>query len=102
LEYEKNFKEPLPQFLPEPTLVTFPDMDDPITQVSCGIRNSAAVTKGGALYSWGQGMQGELGCGDEEEVRIPRVVVRKEGGSWTAHAVSCGGQHTNALLSKKI
>ena len=101
LEYEKNFKEPLPQFLPEPTLVTFPDMDDPITQVSCGIRNSAAVTRGGALYSWGQGMQGELGCGDEEEVRTPRVVVRKEGGSWTAHAVSCGGQHTNALLSKK-
>ena len=101
LEYERNFEEAPPSFLPEPTLVTFPDMDDPITQISCGIRNSAAVTRSGALYCWGQGMQGELGCGDEEEVRMPQVVVRKEGGSWFARAVSCGGQHTIALLSKK-
>lgn len=89
-----------PQFLPTPTLVTFPDADDPVVQISCGLHNNAAVTQGGALYTWGQGTQGELGCPDEE-VRTPRVIVRKDGGSWFAAAVSCGGQHTLGLLRKK-
>ena len=58
-------------FVAEPALVAFPDLDDPIVQISCGLENSSAVTKGGALYSWGQGLQGELGLGDAEEVRTP-------------------------------
>ena len=67
------------EFLPEPALVTFSDPNDPVIQISCGAHNNAAVTRGGALYCWGQGVQGELGLGDEEEVRTPRVVVRREG-----------------------
>ncbi|TFK43674.1 regulator of chromosome condensation 1/beta-lactamase-inhibitor protein II [Crucibulum laeve] len=89
-----------PDFLPEPALVTFPDSDDPVVQISCGPHNNAAVTKGGALYSWGQGTQGELGV-PEEEVTTPRVIVRKEGGAWHAAAVSCGGQHGLGLFRKK-
>ncbi|KAG6821527.1 hypothetical protein H0H93_000036 [Arthromyces matolae] len=89
-----------PEFIPEPTLITFPDMEDPIVQVSCGPHNNSAVTKGGALYSWGQGVQGELGVPDVE-VRTPRIIVRKEGGSWSAVSVSCGGQHTLGLFRKK-
>ncbi|KAG6807900.1 hypothetical protein H0H92_006078 [Tricholoma furcatifolium] len=90
-----------PEFVAEPVLVTFPDMEDHIVQVSCGSHNNMAVTKGGALYSWGQGTQGELGC-DEEEVRTPRVIVRKVGGAWAAVAVSCGGQHTLGLFQEKV
>ncbi|KIM46334.1 hypothetical protein M413DRAFT_441417 [Hebeloma cylindrosporum] len=90
-----------PDFVAEPALVSFPDPEDPVIQISCGSHNSAAVTKGGALYSWGQGVQGELGLGDVEEVRTPRVVVRKDGGAWFAAAVSCGGQHTVGLFRKK-
>lgn len=89
-----------PDFITEPALITFPDSDDPVVQISCGTHNSAAVTAGGALYSWGQGMQGELGVADEE-VRTPRVIVKKTGGSWHASAVSCGGQHTLGLFRKK-
>jgi regulator of chromosome condensation len=90
-----------PEFIEEPVLVTFPDPDDPVIQISCGAHNNAAVTRGGALYCWGQGVQSELGLGDEEEARIPRVVVRKEGGAWFATAVACGGQHTIGLFRKK-
>ncbi|GLB34025.1 putative RCC1 domain-containing protein [Lyophyllum shimeji] len=89
-----------PEFLPEPVLVTFPDAEDPIVHVSAGPHNNMAVTKGGALYCWGQGTQGELGVPDEE-VRTPRIIVRKEGGAWTAVSASCGGQHTLGLFRKK-
>ena len=91
-----------PDFIVEPALINFPgkDVNDPIVQISCGTHNSAAITEAGALYSWGQGLQGELGV-PEDEVRIPRTIVRAEGGSWHAVAVSCGGQHTLGLFRKK-
>lgn len=90
-----------PDFISEPALVTFPDPDDPVVQISCGSHNNAAVTRAGALYTWGQGVQGELGLGGQEEARTPHVVVRKEGGSWFAAAVACGGQHTLGLFRNK-
>ncbi|EPQ59146.1 RCC1/BLIP-II protein [Gloeophyllum trabeum ATCC 11539] len=88
-------------FLPTPALVTFPDPSDPVVQVSAGTHNNLAVTEGGALYAWGAQTQGELGIGDDEEALTPTVIVRKQGGSWSAHSVSCGGQHTIALFRKK-
>ncbi len=90
-----------PDMLEKPTLVTFPDKDDPIVHISVGIHNNLAVTQGGALYTWGTGPQSELGAGDETELRTPKMIVRKDGGSWAAAAGSCGGQHTLALLRKK-
>jgi regulator of chromosome condensation len=97
----KDRNDPESEFLAEPALVTFPDPNDPIIQISCGAHNNAAVTRGGGLYCWGQGVQSELGLGDEEEARTPCVVVRKEGGSWFAAAAACGGQHTIGLFRKK-
>ncbi|EKM80007.1 hypothetical protein AGABI1DRAFT_72781 [Agaricus bisporus var. burnettii JB137-S8] len=100
-KYAEMFDGAVPQFLPTPTEVAFPDADDAVVQISTGVHNNAVVTRGGALLTWGQGIQGELGCGDDEEVETPKVVVRKDGGSWFAVAVSCGGQHTLGLLKKK-
>lgn len=100
-EEDPAFKDRFdPDFIVEPALITFPDAQDPIVQISCGTHNGAAVTEGGALYSWGQGLQGELGV-PEDEVRTPRVIVKKTGGSWHAAAVACGGQHTLGLFRKK-
>ena len=90
-----------PDMLEVPSQVTFPDQDDPVVHISTGIHNNLAVTKGGALYAWGTGPQGELGVVDETEIKTPRVVVRKEGGSWATVAASCGGQHSLGLLRKK-
>jgi regulator of chromosome condensation len=91
-----------PDFVSEPVLVPFPDEDDPIVQVSAGPQNSMAVSQHGALYVWGQGVQSELGAGDEIEVRTPKMIVRREGGSWKAVAVACGGQHSLGLFRKKV
>ncbi|KAH9475628.1 Protein pim1 [Psilocybe cubensis] len=90
-----------PDFVSEPVLVSFPDPGDPVVQISCGVHNNSAVTRGGALYSWGQGIQGELGLGDKKEAETPQLVVRKDGGSWFAAAISCGGQHSIGLFRSK-
>ena len=89
--------------LPEPALVTFPDASDPVVHLACGTNNNLAVTEGGALYSWGRQVVGELGLGDDDldEQKTPAVVVRKEGGSWAAIDAACGGQHCLALLRNK-
>lgn len=98
---DEAFKDRLdPEFVTEPALVTFPDMNDPIVHISSGPHNNMAVTQGGALYCWGQGTQGELGVPDVE-VKTPRIIVRKEGGAWAAISASCGGQHTLGLFRKK-
>ncbi|KAI9056278.1 RCC1/BLIP-II [Trametes sanguinea] len=89
-------------FVPEPVLVPFPDGDDPIVAVACGTHNSLAISKGGAMYAWGRDTTGQVGTGKAGvDVRTPTIVVRKEGGSWSAKAVSCGAQHSLALLQKK-
>jgi regulator of chromosome condensation len=91
---------PYPDFLAEPTLVPFPDDDDPVVSIAAGLHNNMAITKDGALYCWGQGTQSELGVPDVE-VRTPRQIVRREGGSWAAVKVACGGQHTLGLFRNK-
>ncbi|KAF7797412.1 hypothetical protein EIP86_008607 [Pleurotus ostreatoroseus] len=87
--------------VPTPTLVPFPDEDDPVVNISAGIHNNLAVTRDGALYTWGTGPQSELGAGDLSQVNTPQMIVRREGGSWAAVAASCGGQHSVALLRKR-
>ncbi|KAL1660141.1 regulator of chromosome condensation 1/beta-lactamase-inhibitor protein II [Schizophyllum commune] len=89
-------------FVDVPVQVPMPDEhdDDPVVDISCGPHSNMAVTRDGALYSWGQGTQGELGVPDVE-VRTPRQIVRREGGSWAAVTVACGGQHTIGLFRKK-
>lgn len=89
-----------PDFLPEPVQVKFPDPTDRIVHISAGTHNNMAVTEGGALYAWGEGNQGELGVGGDDAA-TPTVIVRKEGGSWSALAAACGGQHTMGLFRKK-
>ncbi|KAI0332215.1 RCC1/BLIP-II [Cubamyces sp. BRFM 1775] len=89
--------------VPEPVPVTFPHdvAEDPIVQVACGARVSAAVTRAGVLYTWGSNTSAQIGVVDAPaEVTTPTVIVRREG-SWRAKVVSCGSQHCVALLQKK-
>ncbi|OBZ72840.1 Regulator of chromosome condensation [Grifola frondosa] len=61
--------------LPEPALITFPDDDDPVMHITCAAFSNLAVTKHGVLYAWGQN------------------TCAQGGSSYSAKAVSCGGQH---------
>ncbi|KAI0301584.1 regulator of chromosome condensation 1/beta-lactamase-inhibitor protein II [Multifurca ochricompacta] len=64
----------------EPVHVPFPDSheDDPVVHIAAGTRFNAAVTRDGAMYTWGEGAQGEVGIAGEERVQLPPL--------------SCGGQ----------
>ncbi|KAK2466076.1 hypothetical protein APHAL10511_001718 [Amanita phalloides] len=86
--------------VPEPVQIQFPDPADPVIHISAAAHCNMAVTEGGALYSWGQGTQGELGVPDVV-IKTPKQLVRKEGGKWFAASASCGGQHTLGLFRKK-
>ncbi|KAI0776766.1 regulator of chromosome condensation 1/beta-lactamase-inhibitor protein II [Trametes elegans] len=89
--------------IPEPVRTPFPEEDDPVIAVACGTHNSIAVTRGGAMYAWGRDTTGQIGAGEGgADVRTPTAVVRRTGGSCSAKAASCGGQHWLALLQKKI
>ena len=45
-------------------------------QVSCGPYHSAAVTSSGALFTWGDGLCGKLGHGDQQSISEPRQVCQ--------------------------
>jgi len=51
---------------------------------------------GSEVYSWGQGVLGQLGHGDEKTQRQPRLVVAFLG--FNVRQVSCGNQHTAVLI----
>lgn len=91
-----------PDFVFEPVLVELPE-GDPAVCISAGPHYNMVITKGGALFSWGEGSQAEMGVGDEEikMVRTPQMIVRREGGSYAAIKVSCGGQHVLGLLQRR-
>ncbi|KAH8094886.1 RCC1/BLIP-II [Cristinia sonorae] len=102
---DEAFKDAaFPDMLETPARITFPDDDDdddPIVHISAGIHNNLAISQAGALYSWGTGPQGELGAGDQSELKTPKAIVRKEGGKFASVVASCGGQHSLALLREK-
>jgi len=66
--------------------------------VACGTSVSYAVTKAGALYSWGMGTNGQLGTGEEEDVWEPKLMKSKQLEGREVLAVSSGGQHTIILV----
>jgi alpha-tubulin suppressor-like RCC1 family protein len=71
--------------------------------VSCGGDHTACVTTAGALWTWGShngGRHGQLGHGDDYLVFKPKRVCSLPGGAAAqVTALSCGGEHTVAVLA---
>lgn len=67
-----------------------------IRQVTCGSYHTAAVTVSGDLYSWGGGMYGKLGHGNEAGHSTPFLVEALKG--LPVRQVACGSRHTVVLL----
>uniref|UniRef100_A0A7S1FVS7 BTB domain-containing protein n=1 Tax=Corethron hystrix TaxID=216773 RepID=A0A7S1FVS7_9STRA len=72
--------------------------DTCVEAVTCGSYHSAAVGEKGELYTWGGGMYGKLGHGDEEGHDRPARVAEMEGK--VVVAVACGSRHTAALTDR--
>lgn len=75
-----------------------------VLSVACGAYHSAAITEGGALWTWGWGGSfwsgvGALGTGNKDSVKEPMVVNSFVKAGEEVTQVTCGTHHTVALTS---
>lgn len=68
-----------------------------IVVVSCGDRNTAAVTSLGTLWAWGAGDAGRLGLGDELDRLNPAEIDSDQFNGNKVATVDCGTSHTGAV-----
>ena len=65
-----------------------------VVAVSAGASHSLAVTADGAVWSWGNGGQGRLGHGDEQNQLLPKKIEALAG--QRVNSVSAGTWHSLA------
>ncbi|XP_072348811.1 RCC1 domain-containing protein 1-like [Scyliorhinus torazame] len=56
-----------------PALLDLPEESE-VGRVSCGSRHTAAITRGGKLFTWGWGTYGQLGHGHTDSSDLPQLV----------------------------
>jgi alpha-tubulin suppressor-like RCC1 family protein len=69
-----------------------------VSRIDCGPFHMCAVDKG-ALYSWGKGIDGQLGHGNTKNMQKPTLIESLQG---EVEAVSCGTNHTIVSLRKDV
>ncbi len=73
-----------------------------VNQVVCGAFHCAALTSQGALLTWGCNLYGQLGHGDNKDVKTPTYVEdllkpQGDGAEIFIDSVACGGNFTACL-----
>ena len=69
-----------------------------VISVTCGSYHTAAVTGSGLLFTWGGGMYGKLGHGNENGFNFPKRVESLH----DVKQVACGSRHTVCLTSSNV
>jgi len=69
-----------------------------VVNVTCGSYHTAAVSSNGDLFTWGGGMYGKLGHGNESGHSTPRRVETLVGLSIVD--IACGSRHTAVVTTK--
>ncbi|XP_013767854.1 E3 ISG15--protein ligase HERC5-like [Pundamilia nyererei] len=83
-----------------PTPVHYLNMKKTVS-ISCGKDHTAALTKDGAVFTFGSGQYGQLGHNSLQNEQRPRLVAELWGAKVTK--VACGSYHTLVLTgSKKV
>lgn len=67
--------------------------DHKIADVSAGDTFVAALSNDGKLYSWGYGNEGQLGHGNKDDLKAPKLLEFDE----KISSVSCGNGHTGFI-----
>jgi alpha-tubulin suppressor-like RCC1 family protein len=67
-----------------------------ITQVTTGGEHTCAVSDSGAAYCWGEGLEGQLGNGNESNHNTPVLVALPPG--VTVSQIEAGDDHTCAVV----
>ncbi|ELR11174.1 regulator of chromosome condensation (RCC1) repeat domain containing protein [Acanthamoeba castellanii str. Neff] len=66
-----------------------------IKSAAMGYNHGLAITTQGEVYSWGSGVHGRLGHGDEQDANAPRLISALA--SAKATQVACGPEHSLVL-----
>ena len=66
-----------------------------VVSLQCGYHHSAAVTNDGKVFTWGRGLFGQLGHGNNEICKVPSQISSLD--SVKVQVVACGWQHTMCL-----
>jgi len=70
--------------------------------VAAGYHYAAVVTAQGELWTWGRGLCGNLGLGDQERRALPTLVGAGQASPWAGsrvRTVSCGDENTLVLTA---
>lgn len=67
-----------------------------VSFISCGEAHSAVLTKGGQVFTFGEGSQGQLGHNASANELLPKLV---EGMDGLVSQIACGSHHTLVLGS---
>lgn len=79
-----------------PSLVTFPN-NVIVRSVASGSRHSMALSDDGRLFTWGWGVQGQLGHGQNKTIMTPRQIDMPVDDPVVA--ISAGGLHSACITS---
>jgi alpha-tubulin suppressor-like RCC1 family protein len=69
-----------------------------VVSVACSDRHTAVVLDDGSLYTFGDGDNGQLGHGDEQNQLAPERVVVEDWEGRCVVSVACGSGHTAVVL----
>ncbi|KAK6055055.1 hypothetical protein COOONC_07440 [Cooperia oncophora] len=67
-------------------------LDGPVVDASTGLSHIAVVTDQGSLFTWGKGLDFQLGHGNKTERSEPHILFDPRDVKWKL--VACGGNHT--------
>jgi alpha-tubulin suppressor-like RCC1 family protein len=71
-----------------------------VVKIACGSAHSVACTDNGRIFTWGWGVNGQLGHGDDASLLLPSPVKKLE--SIYISQISCGLAHTVAISQVRI
>ncbi|CAI2354499.1 unnamed protein product [Caenorhabditis sp. 36 PRJEB53466] len=67
-------------------------LDGHVVKVACGLSHTALITTEGSLYTWGKGLDYQLGHGNKNERIEPHEVFEPNGVQWIT--ISLGNNHS--------
>merc|ERR1711871_157627 len=87
-----------------PVQVEFPTAEsaDPCCQVSCGSSHSIALTRSGAVFSWGYGGDGQLGIGSRRKHTVPQRVAKLDPGALQQDSMHTQGEGEHETPEEQV